>query len=408
MGRHILKAVGIAALLVANALPALADPHPPATRVARQEPSSTCVLNSLLGRVGPSSGGRKVGLVIDVSGSMATNDPQNLRLTAAKSLNDALISQSEASSSQAADLVDVVAFSDVADVLYPLGDPAGANSIIDGIVLGYNTAIGGGIQAAIEDLTAPGNDPTANRTGIIVFTDGQDYPTSGKALTLSETQRAASLGIRVSFGFLTPTPQNQDVEILRAILQSGGIYATIDQASTQQAFVALVLANGLTNLDVAGVNATGTLLPGISTAKFLQTGTNSFTYAAQAGETFNVTVEALDPIALMVTLRDVSANTDIVSNTTDASGIAVVGYTAPSAMDVEVVVVATNASTGIFSVGLNSSIPLNETCNVTVTSPPTAQPSVYTGGAVSAWQGTTNLFAALTSILGLAVMAAML
>jgi hypothetical protein len=359
--------------------------------------------------VGPSSGGRKVGLVIDASGSMATNDPQNLRLAAAKSLNDALVGQAEASSSQAADLVSVVAFSDIADILYPLGDPAGANSIIDSIVLGYNTAIGGGIQAAIQDLTAPGNDPTANRTGIIVFTDGLDYPESGKALTLSETQRAASLGIRVSFGFLTPTPQNQDVEILRAILQSGGIYATIDQASTQQAFVALVLANGLTNLDVAGANATGTLLPGISTAKFLQTGTNSFTYAAQAGETFNVTVEALDPIALTVTLRDVSADTDIASNTTDATtGIAVVGYTAPSAMDVEVVVVATNASTGIFSVGLNSSIPLNETCNATATVPPATQPSVYTGGAVSAWQGSTNLFAALTSMLGLAVMAAVL
>ena len=373
--------------------------------MARQEPS-TCILDSLLGRVGSSSGGRKIGLVIDASGSMGDNDPGNLRLVAAKTLNDALISQSEATSSQAADLVTVVEFSDDSDVLYQLGDPSGADSIIDSITLLSGTAIGTGIQAAIEELTAPGNDPTANRTGIIVFTDGQDSLTSGKALTISETQRAGSLGIRISFGFLTPTTQNQDIEILRAILQSGGVYATIDQASTQQAFVALALANGLTGLDVTGANATSTLLPGISTAKFLQTGTNTFTYAAQAGETFNVTVEALDPIALMISLRDVSAGTNIISNTTGSTGVAVVGYTAQSAMDVEVVITAVNASTGIFSVGLNSSIPLSTTCNTTA--PPLATPSVYTGGAVSARLGSTNIFAALTSILGVAVGATML
>jgi len=403
--------VGIASLLLLTILPAHADLHSYSTHVARQE-ASTCILDSLLGRVGPSNGGRKIGLIIDASGSMEDNDPENLRLVAAKTLNDALISQSEATGSQAADLVTVVEFSDESEVLYSLGDPSGANSIIDSITLIDTTAIGKGIQAAIGELTAPGNDPTANRTGIIVFTDGQDYPTSGKALTISETQRAASLGIRVSFGFLTPTAQNQDIEILRAILQSGGVYATIDQASTQQAFVALALANGLTGLDAAGANATSTLLPGISTAKFLQTGTNTFTYAAKAGETFNTTVEALDPIALTVTLRDVSAGTDIVSSRTNSTGFAVVGYTAQTAMDVEVVITAVNASTGIFSVGLNSSIPLSNTCNTTnttnTTAPPVATPSVYTGGTVSARLGSTSVVAVLTSIFGLAVGAAML
>lgn len=401
--------------LLLNSLPALADPYRYSPHIARRQ-SSTCILDSLLGRVGPSNGGRKIGLVIDASGSMADNDPEDLRLVAAKALNDALISQGEATGGQSADLVTVAEFSSDSNVLYPLGDPSGANSLIDTIIPGGGTAIGTGIRAAIGELTAPGNDPTANRTGIVVLTDGQDDPVSGKALTISETQRAASLGIRVSFGFLTPTSQDQDIEILRAILQSGGVYATIDQASTQQAFVALALANGLTGLDANNANATSTLLPGISTAKFLQTGTNSFTYAAQAGETFNVTVEALDPIALMVTLRDVSANSDIISNTTDSTGVTVVGYTAQSPMDVEVVITATNSSTGIFSVGLNSSIPLNATCNTTgnttnttnTTTSPTHKPSVYMGGAVKAGMGTTNLFAALISILGLAVGAAML
>lgn len=405
MARSLVKVLGMTILFLLNILPALADPYRYSPHIARRQ-STTCVLDNLLGRIGPSSGGRKVGLVIDASSSMATNDPDDLRLVAAKALNDALIGQSEATGGQAADLVTVVEFSSASDVLYSLGDPSGANSIIDSITLSGGTAIGTGIQAAIEELTAPGNDPTANRTGIVVLTDGQDDPPSGKALTISETQRAASLGIRVSFGFLTPTSQDQDIEILRAILQSGGVYATINQASTQQAFVALALANGLTGLDATSANATSTLLPGISTAKFLQTGTNKFTYAAQAGETFNITVEALDPIALMVTLRDVSANKDIISNTTDSTGVTVVGYTAQSRMDVEVVITATNSSTGIFSVGLNSSIPLSATCNAT--SPPAPKPSVYTGGAVSAWMGTNNLFAVLTSILGLAVGAAML
>lgn len=400
-------------LLLLNILPVLANPYRYSPQIARRQ-SSTCVLDSLLGRVGPSSGGRKVGLVVDASGSMSTNDPDDLRLVAAKALNDALISQNEATGGQAADLVTVAEFSSDSAVLYPLGDPSGANNVIDTITPGGGTAIGTGIQAAIGELTAAGNDPTANRTGIVVFTDGQDDPPSGKALTISETQRAASLGIRVSFGFLTPTSQNQDIEILRAILESGGVYATINEASTQQAFVALTLANGLTGLDATSANATTTLLPGISTAKFLQTGTNKFTYAAQAGETFNVTVKALDPIALMVTLRDVSANNDIASNTTDSTGITIVRYTAQSPLDVEVVITTTNSSTGIFSVGLNSSIPLSANCNATANStanttvPLAPKPSVYTGGAVSAWVGTTNLFATLTSILGLAIGAAML
>ncbi|KAJ9654713.1 hypothetical protein H2198_006303 [Neophaeococcomyces mojaviensis] len=400
--------IAIAYLLLSAAFSVLAEPYRYPRLVARQE-NSTCVLDSLLGRVGTSSGGRKVGLVIDSSGSMSDNDPNDLRLVAAKALNDALISRSEVTSNQTADLVTAVRFSSSSSVLYPLGDPSGANSIIDSITPGGNTAIGTGIQAAIQQLTAPSNDPTANRTGIIVFTDGQDNPESGKALTISETQRAASLGIRVSFGFLTPTSENQDIAILRAILQSGGVYATIDTASAQQAFVALVLANGLTGLDAPGANATSTLLPGISTAKFLQTGTNTFTYAAKAGETLKITVEALDPIALMITLRDVSANTNIVSNTTNSKGVAVVDYTAQSAMNLEVVVSPTNASTGIFSVGLNSSIPISNTCNNTnTTSSPSPRPSVYTGSAVSAYSGSSNLFAALASVLSLAVAATML
>lgn len=372
--------------------------------VPRQQ-SSTCVLDSLLGRVGPSAGGRQIGLVIDVSGSMSDTDPENLRLVAAQALNDALISQSEAGSGRAADTVTVVDFASSAEVAYPLGDPSGANGGIAGLTPGGNTAIGLGIQAAIQQLTASGNDTAANRSGIVVFTDGKDNPISGKNLTISEAQRAAILGIRISFGFLTYSSEDQDIEILRAILESGGVYATIDQASTQSAFVALALANGLTGQDSTGVNATTTLLPGISTAKFLQTGSNTFSYAAQAGEKFNVTVEALDPIALEMTLRDASSNTNIATNTTDAIGVSFLEYTAVSAMNISVTITATNGSSGIFSVGLGSSIPLSDTCNITAT-PTTTQPAVYTGGAAQDQLNPLNFLAVVGSTVSLAIGAA--
>jgi Mg-chelatase subunit ChlD len=408
------KGFAIACLLLVSSTPVLADHHIYHKNVARQNPPP-CVPDSLLGRVGPSNGGRKVGLVIDASGSMAQNDPNDLRLAASKALNDALISQSEAISGKTADLVTVVDFSSSAELLYPLGDPSGANSVIDSITPGGGTAIGTGVKAIIDELTKPGNDPTANRTGIIVFTDGQDDPPSGRTLTISETKRAASLGIRVSFGFLSVDSQNQDVEILRAILQSGGIYATVDQASAQQTFITLALANGLTGIDATSANGSSTLLPGLATAKFLsQTGSNTFTYAAKAGETFNVTVTAIDPVALNVALRDVKANTDIKSNTTDSNGVAFLEYTAQSNMDIEVVVTSSNSSaTGIFSVGLKSSIPFGNNCSIptntsTPISPTASLPAQYTGGAVLAFEGSPHFFAALLSGLGLAVAAAVL
>lgn len=338
---------------------------------------------------------------------MSDTDPENLRLVAAQALNDALVSQSEVSDGRAADSVAVVDFSSSAEVAYPLGDPSGANGIISGLTPGGNTAIGAGIQAAIQQLTASGNNTAANHSGIVVFTDGQDNPVSGKNLTISEAQRAASLGIRISFGFLTYSSEDQDIEILRAILESGGVYATIDQASTQSAFVALALANGLTGQDFTGINATTTLLPGISTAKFLQTGSNTFSYAAQAGETFNVTVEALDPIALSMTLRDTSSDKDIASNTTDGTGASFLGYTAASAMNISVTITATNGSSGIFSVGLGSSIPLSDTCNITAT-PTTTQPAVYTGGAARGQVDSANLLIVIGSMVALAIGAVLL
>lgn len=423
MAQFIAKGAVMTGLLLMFSTPTFADHYPNHKLIARQN-TSPCVSDDLLGRVGASNGGRKIGFVIDASNSMSDNDPNDLRLAASQALNNALIDSSEASGGRTADLVTVVDFASNGRLLYPLGDPSGANADIGSITPRGGTAIGTGVEAAIEELTKPGNDPTANRTGIIVFTDGEDDPASGITFTIEQVQRAVELGIRISFGFLTLDASNQNPEIVRAIVQSGGIYATVDQATSQQTFVAAALANGLTGIDASGGNGSSTLLSGLATAKFLsQTGSNTFAYAVKAGETINVTVTAIDDLALEVTLRDVQANTDLKSNTTNSTGVAFLDYTAQSNTDLEVVVSATNGSaSGIFSVGLKSSLPLSDSCNITSngtttgngTTGPSATrttntPVQYTGGAASMMLGvSTNAVGGLFSVLGFAVAAAWL
>lgn len=382
---------------------ALADIHPYNRYYARQNPSP-CVPDSLIGRVGSGNGGRKIGIVIDASNSMTQYDPDDIRLAASKVLNHALIDSNEATNGKSADLVTVVDFALTANLLYPLGDPAGADNSIGSITPRGGTAIGQGIKTAINELSKSGNDPTANRTGIVVFTDGQDSTLSEQTVTIEEIKRAAGLGIRVSFGFLSVNSENQEREILSAILNTGGIYATMNQADAQQTFIALALAHGLTGIDVGSGNGSSNLLPGLATAAFLsQTGANTFTYAAKAGETINITVTAIDTIDLKVTLRDVNAGSDIKSNTTGSTGFTTLQYTANSATDLEAVITATNTSaSGIFSVSLNSSIPLDINCNITgngsttqpSSSPTSSQPAQYTGGAVMGLHGAPDLVTA--------------
>jgi Mg-chelatase subunit ChlD len=376
--------------------PAAAVYRPYHHNAIRQQATLPCIPDSLLGRVGSGNGGRKIALVIDASGSMSTNDPDDIRLNASIALNDALISQSEAIDGKSSDLVTVVDFSSDAQVLYPLGDPSGAGIVIGSITLGGGTNIYTGIEAAIAELTKPGNDPTANRTGIVVLTDGRD---DSAARTIEEARRAVGLGIRLSYGFLSIATEYQDTEILRAVLESGGIYATIDRPSAQQTFVAAALANGLTGIDsLNATNGSAILIPGLATAGTLsQVGSNAFTYAALPGETFNVTITALDPVALSVTLRDVATQADLATNVTDRKGVAFLEYTAPTgsadSVDIEILVAATNSTNGgIFSVDLKSSIPISEDCDIpTSDNSSTVGPEVYTGGATAASAGKIEL-----------------
>lgn len=328
---------------------------------------------------------------------MSYNDPADIRLAAGKALDATLVTQSGATGGKSADLVTVVKFNDQANLLYPLGDPAGGSSVIDSIGHSGGTFIGGGIKTAIDELTKPGNDPTANRTGIIVLTDGVDDPESLVTDTVAQVTRAGGLGIRVSFGFLSTDASQQDPNILNAVFKTGGTFTTFDDASSQEAFIAQVLLQGLTGSDSKGGSGIS-LLPGLSTASLLsQTGDSTFTYGAKAGENINFTITAISDITLKATLKDTKMNTDINSTTTDKLGEAVLKYSATADIDLGLVITATggNAS-GIFEVGLLSSLQIcaNTTTNTTTnktapTSTPTTVPFTGTGsllgmGSVSA------------------------
>jgi hypothetical protein len=106
---------------------------------------------------------------------MSESDPYNLRAPASRSVLDWLISKNESTSTKPQDLVTVITFDDQAYIDYPLGDPAGAYSSLSQIGDFGGTYIAGGVQAAIEQITADGTGITANRSGIIVFTDGEVY-----------------------------------------------------------------------------------------------------------------------------------------------------------------------------------------------------------------------------------------
>lgn len=123
-------------------------------------------------RVSANNGGRKVAIVIDSSGSMATNDRQNYRIAAGKNLNNFLISNSEASGSVKADQVTVVDFDGTSYLRYPLGDPGNAEKSFDLIDSSGDTYIASGVRMATAQINGTGTGDTDKRSAIVVFTDG--------------------------------------------------------------------------------------------------------------------------------------------------------------------------------------------------------------------------------------------
>lgn len=306
-----------------------------------------------------SNGDRKIGIVIDSSGSNDWTDPDGLRIAAGKQLNSALVQT---------DLVTVIEFSSSARTLYPLGSPAGAASVFDKIPSSGGTSIYSGVKQAIDELTKPNAGNTTGRSGIVVLTDGED---SSITQLIQQLTRAQSLGIRVSFGFLSPTLPAGVQTLLTAILNTGGRYGTISNAAGQQSFINSVLLNGLTGNDI--VSGASVLYPDVAIAgRVSATESQTYTYTAQPGEKLNFTVLALSGQALDLTLRDTKASTDIKKASTDAKGRGSVTYDATSNIELGLIISTTNTTSGLYTVGVNSSLGTRSysgQCNITTTPP---------------------------------------
>ncbi|RYP71215.1 hypothetical protein DL769_004729 [Monosporascus sp. CRB-8-3] len=314
----------------------------------------------------PTNGGRKVAIVLDSSGSMSTYDPNDLRIVAGKSLNKQLVPGSGATGNLKTDLVTVVDFDDEAKVIYPLGDPAGADGSFDSIDSSGGTWIADGIDKALSELTRQGSGPTADRSGILVLTDGEDSDTDG---LIQEIERAGSGGVRVSFGFLAPSESFFEPDLLAAILRTGGTYTSFATAEAVQSFLFLVLSNGLTAADHSATTGQP-LLPGVTVAKLSGGGQPvSFIYAAQTDEQLVFTFESLSSQALDSELKDASGN-PLGGNSTAGTDPASISYTADAAGNLQFEVKTNDPAEGVFQVSLNSSLGIAG-CNLTTTPPPT-------------------------------------
>src|SRR5436190_2241349 len=107
--RFVAKLVAVVGVLSLSSTPAHAEFHSSHKHLARQDPKP-CVPPTIFAQVGPGNGGRKIGIVIGASDSMAHNDPNDIRLAASMGLIDVLISESEAIDGKKADLVTLVDF----------------------------------------------------------------------------------------------------------------------------------------------------------------------------------------------------------------------------------------------------------------------------------------------------------
>ncbi|EXL39291.1 hypothetical protein FOCG_18094 [Fusarium oxysporum f. sp. radicis-lycopersici 26381] len=317
--------------------------------------ADTCKLS-----LAPSSGGRRVALVIDASGSMMTNDPQDLRITAGRALNRQLVSSAEASSVKSADQVAVVEFNTQATLLYPLGDPSKADSSFGKIGNEGGTSIASGVAKGIEELTKSGHGTTKDRSGIIILTDGED---TNVAALINQIKKADSLGIRVSFGFLAPPETPPKPDLLQAILQTGGAYNSFNQPENIQPWLYLLLGNGITALDKKSSSTAQPLLSGITTAKLSGSGDVAFSYLASDGEKLVFTVTSISAQDLDVKLSHENGNLVGKNSTTSGNRPAELSVKTTKAETLKVVVSSATSKEGIFQISVNSSLGISA-CNL--------------------------------------------
>lgn len=297
-----------------------------------------------VGQVGTSSN-RKVAIVIDSSSSNLDYDPANLRIDAGEGIVANL---------GGGDQVAVIDFDGTARIVSPLGPPSAAT--FASIDSSGNTCISCGVEEALTALQGA----AANTAGIVVLTDGED---SYVTVLVDQIDIATSLGIRVNFGFLSPSGADQDPRIVSAIDANGGVFANIDTAEAQANFISLVLASGLVNADST---SDGTLLlPGLRVNGNVSALTSpaSYQYDALANEIVNITITAVTAGVPFDSSLMKDGN-EVGEAATDATtGVATISYTAGStAENLTLDVSTTNTTGGLFSIALGSSV--NRTINV--------------------------------------------
>jgi hypothetical protein len=208
-----------------------------------------------------------------------------------------------------------------------------------------------------------------------LLTDLQDSDTES---LVNQINRAAGLGIRVSFGFLDSSNGLQNKSVLSAIEHSGGIYNTIVGVASSNQFINLVIVNGLTTNDnPQGSNST--LVAGLSISHFISgSQTQTIIYTAQSGEIIHFTIQSIDAgsLAVQVMFGGQTLNSTTV-NDTQSYGYGYgygYGYSSsndlvihsPDAGEIDIKVTASNAAAeSMFVVGAKSNMPV-QNCTVGV------------------------------------------
>lgn len=156
----------LAALLLTTSVVA----KPPSNPLSKRDATEACTDLT----IDSNNGDRKIAIVIDSSGSMLSSDPSNLRLAAARALNDFLVSNGEAGGGRSADQVAVVGFASSSYTVFGPGDPGdpAANTAISKIDASGGTYIASGVHEAIGHISKM-NGATKDRSTIVVFTDGE-------------------------------------------------------------------------------------------------------------------------------------------------------------------------------------------------------------------------------------------
>ncbi|KAK4224365.1 hypothetical protein QBC38DRAFT_485680 [Podospora fimiseda] len=245
---------------------------------------------------------RTVAIAIDKSQLSVDHGTMELEQALAKELNSRL-------TRHGLDKVEVIEFSESAQVIYPMGYPESAvfddNSKPSG-----RTNLGHALELAINDTIATQPETYTDRAAIVILTSGAQKPDNPNEmhslaqLLLTQTNRASQEGIRIHYACINspPSPASQPWQecnpgsqgLIPSILKTGGTFAFLNPIFPRitSDFINLITHRGLAWTDEYLPDTTR-LYPGITLAILLDSDTSSKSlfYPASKGETLNFTIQ---------------------------------------------------------------------------------------------------------------------